>query len=105
MVNCTLDRQLAANEVQFPIIKYILVIVRFNLVPDPKIVTMVASKSYVTMRQSISAGLKSSQPSRGPNIKKKNCCAATNHGWSLMTHYRMQPVARSDRELLTIVGK
>lgn len=67
MVKCTLDRQLAANEVQFPIIKCILVIIRFNLVPNPKI-TMVASKSYVTMRRGISAGLKSSQPSRGPNI-------------------------------------
>lgn len=57
MVKCTLDRQLAANEVQFPIIKYILVIIRFNLVPNPKIITMVASKSYVAVSQSISAGL------------------------------------------------
>lgn len=78
MVKCTLDRQLAANEVQFPIIKYILVIIRFNLVPNPKDVTMVASKPYVTMRQSISAGLRSSQPSRGPNIDAlvnfTHCC-------------------------------
>lgn len=57
MVKCTLDRQLAANEVQFPIIKYILVIIRFNLVRNPKIITMVASKCYVTVSQNISAGL------------------------------------------------
>lgn len=48
MVQCTLDRQLAANEVQFPIIKYILVIIRFNLVPNPSYnITMVASKKVL----------------------------------------------------------
>lgn len=47
MVKCTLDRQLAANQVQFPILKYILVIIRFNLVPNPKIITMVASKKVL----------------------------------------------------------